>query len=273
MVRSVWIQRLRETAPRVHCLTNPVTMQDVANVLLAAGGSAIMGQERREVQELTALCQATLLNLGVPDGTKLESCRLAGQRANELGHPVILDPVGVGASRFRRDALRKLGEQVRPSLIRCNQEEACVLLDQGSGASGGVESGVELEGEAQLLQADQLARRYGCAVLISGKSDAVSDGTRRELLTGGDQRMRRITGSGCMLSALCALFAGAGLTPYEAACAAGSLWKKSARIAGQKTDRMQEGTGSFHRYLFDAVDRLCCGDPEQAAEDQKEEDT
>ena len=239
MIEAVWVQQLKKTAPTIHCLTNPVSMQDVANVLLAAGGSAIMGQDKTEVQEITAHCQATLLNLGVPDETKLCSGALAGMKANEAVELVL--------------------KRVNPSLIRCNQGEAYALLDLKNESFGGVESSVELETEAQLNLSDLLARVYGCTVMVSGKADAVSDGERRTLLTGGDPRIRRITGSGCMLSALCALFCGAGLAPFEAACAAGSIWKESAWLAGKKTDEMQGGIGSFHVHLFDAVDQLCHG--------------
>ena len=120
--------QVRQRAPKVHCLTNPVTMQDVANVLLAAGGSAVMAQDAAEVEEITALCDATLLNTGVPSAEKFHACTLAGVRANGLGHPVVLDPVGAGASAFRRSRLGALLEQVRPTIIRCNQEEAAALL-------------------------------------------------------------------------------------------------------------------------------------------------
>ena len=120
--------QVRQRAPKVHCLTNPVTMQDVANVLLAAGGSAVMAQDAAEVEEITTLCDATLLNTGVPSAEKFHACALAGVRANELGHPVVLDPVGAGASAFRRSQLDALLEQVRPTVIRCNQEEAAALL-------------------------------------------------------------------------------------------------------------------------------------------------
>ena len=104
--------QVRQRAPKVHCLTNPVTMQDVANVLLAAGGSAVMAQDAAEVEEITALCDATLLNTGVPSAEKFHACALASVRANELGHPVVLDPVGAGASAFRRSQLGALLEQV-----------------------------------------------------------------------------------------------------------------------------------------------------------------
>ena len=112
----------QKKGPKIHCLTNPVTMQDTANLLLAAGGSAIMAQAPQEVEEITSFCQATLLNTGVPEAEKLEACILAGKQANLLGHPVILDPVGAGASRFRRKWLARLLDQVNVQVIRCNQE-------------------------------------------------------------------------------------------------------------------------------------------------------
>ena len=100
--------KIQQNSPKIHCLTNPVTMQDVANILLAAGGSAVMGQDTQEVCEITSFCQGTLLNTGVPDTAKIQACILAGQQANALGHPVVLDPVGAGASTFRKKELKKL---------------------------------------------------------------------------------------------------------------------------------------------------------------------
>ena len=259
MVRDVWVQQLQKTAPKVHCLTNPVSMQDVANILLAAGGSAIMGEDTAEVQEITSFCQATYLNTGVPNEDKICACVLAASKAAELGHPVVLDPVGAGATLYRAKLMELVLKRITSSLIRCNEEEACALLAIERGGSGGVESDVALQDEIRLKLAEMLAERYKCTALVSGASDAVSDRGRAVLLSGGDVRIRRITGGGCMLSALCALFCGAGLMPYEAACAAGSIWKESARIAGQRTDRTQGGIGSFHVHLFDALDQLCHG--------------
>lgn len=266
----------KENGPKIHCLTNPVVMQDTANVLLAAGGSAIMAQDPAEAEEITTFCQATLLNTGVPDKAKFKACILAGKRANALGHPVILDPVGAGASRFRREGLIELLSQVKLSLIRCNQEEACTLLRIKSRGrdyfgelssekfperiakegEGGVESRIDLEDPELMMLAGQLGEAYSCTVLISGKKDAVSDGKHSRLIAGGSERMSRLTGGGCMLSALCALFCGYGYLPYEAAQKAGELWKESARRAEMRC-LGTAGIGSFHAYLFDAVEELC----------------
>ena len=98
MNRNEILNAILKKHPKIHCLTNPVTMNDVANILLAAGGSAVMAQDEQEAAEITTFCQGTLLNTGVPDESKIRACILAGKRANQLGHPVVLDPVGVGGS-------------------------------------------------------------------------------------------------------------------------------------------------------------------------------
>ena len=202
---------------KVHCLTNPVTMQSVANVLLAAGGSAVMAQDEQEVEEITAICQATLLNTGVPDERKIRSCILAGKCANRLGHPVVLDPVGAGASKFRRKKIGQLLQSVVPSIIRCNQEEASALLraedekeflvlgterqkiegtaegcQQDGDAvfsgiqSGGVESSLELELEKARRLAVRLAKKYRCTVCMTGEQDVISDGERVKVIEDGN---------------------------------------------------------------------------------------
>lgn len=250
---------------KIHCINNFVTANDVANLLLAAGGSAIMAKDPEEVAEITSLCQATLLNTGTPDRERIQACILAGIRANELGHPVILDPVGVGASAFRQELIKNLLNTVRPSLIRCNQEEAKTLLGYKTLNSGGVESGLDLEKDDAIELANTLAKAYVCVVLISGEVDAISDGIRTQLITGGDARIRRITGGGCMLSALCALYCGAYAMEnevtqndqyFEAVCKAGRLWRQTAKIAGKKCDASGAGIGTFHTLLFDTLEEL-----------------
>lgn len=253
------ILKLHQTAPKIHCLTNPVTMQDVANVLLAAGGSAVMAQDEREAAEITTFCQGTLLNTGVPDTAKINACILAGETANKLGHPVVLDPVGVGASEFRKEQLRRLLQAVRPTAIRCNQEEAVVLCSLLSDtdapqAHGGVESALRLSENDVCQIALHTARLFHCTVLITGIQDVVSDGEQTKLLDGGDMRIRRITGGGCMLSALCALFLSTGVSAFNAVSTAGQLWRNIAFEAGKRADDSGLGIGSFHTFLFDILD-------------------
>ena len=249
---------IHQNAPKIHCLTNPVTMQDVANLLLAAGGSAVMGQDEQEVEEITSFCHGTLLNTGVPDIAKIQACILAGQKANALGHPVVLDPVGAGASTFRRKELQKLLQAVHLTAVRCNQEEAVVLCSLLSDTDspekhGGVESSLQMAERDVCLIAEQAASLLNCTVLITGKEDVVSDGKQTQILTGGDSRIRRITGGGCMLSALCTLFLCTDTSAFDAVRAAGALWRETALEAGRRTDAEKSGIGSFHVHLFDVL--------------------
>lgn len=255
------LQSIRRKSPKIHCITNPVTMQDVANILLAAGGSAIMARDPEEVSEITSICQGTLLNTGVPDERILQSCILAGTRAHTLRHSVVLDPVGVGASSFRRKMLRELLAQVSPDVIRCNQEEAFVLNSLLSPSEkishpAGVESSLSFDRETLASLALKTASLYQCVILISGNEDVVSDGTQVRFLQGGDPRIRRITGGGCMLSALCALFACADAPLFESISTAGHMWKLASLEAGLRTDLHSGGIGSFHVHLFDTLERL-----------------
>ena len=123
-----------------------------------------------------------------------------------------------------------------------------------------MESGITLGMDGRKKVAEELARAYSCTVLVSGNQDVVSDGERTESISGGDRRIARITGGGCMLSALCAMFASAGTAAYEAAREAGRIWKESSEAAGQHIDAAKEGMGSFHQYLFDEADRICRGE-------------
>lgn len=261
MERKDVLNLLHTIHPRIHCITNPVTMQDVANILLAADGSAVMARSLNEVEEITSICHGTLLNTGVPDSTVIQSCILAGRKANQLDHPVVLDPVGAGASTFRRRLLKKLLRYVHPSVIRCNQEEAAVLYSmkisgQPVTRHAGVESALELSPEELKSLAASIAGLYHCVFFITGATDVVSDGNETVFLSGGDCRIKRVTGGGCMLSALCALFTGTGISAFDAAVSAGELWRESAMNAGIQTDRNGQGIGSFHVHLTDALEKL-----------------
>lgn len=238
--------------PLVHCISNIVTANDCANLLLALGASPIMAQAPEEMEVISSKAQAVVLNTGTPSRDKFAACRAAGETANRLGIPVILDPVGIGASPWRLDNIRQLLEQVRPNLVRVNYGEACALLDEEA-----VELGVDsLSSPTQLRRsaAQRLAKRLRCAVLLSGTEDIVTDGSRTVCVCGGSDRMKQITGAGCMLSVLCGGLAAVTGDPYEAAVEAARLWKAVA----EEAERLSEGRGlgSYHMSLFDAVSRL-----------------
>lgn len=267
-----YIGYVKSTSPNVHCLTNVVTMQDVANMLLVAGGSAIMAQDKKEMEEITQISSATLINMGVPSDEKIAAYIVAGKTANRLGHPVVFDPVGVGASNYRKSCAEEILKNVNPDIIRCNQEEAKILLGLNSEiVSNGVESSIKLTEREQEKTAIALANKFDTIAFISGSLDTISDGNIVLKIDGGDSRMRRVSGTGCMLSALCALFA-AGMHAaseneknvsniednekyFYAAYSAGKVWKETAKNTGFLADINGKGIGTYHSMLFDELEK------------------
>ena len=227
------IHRVRGKNPLVHCITNYVTAGDCANMLLACGGSPIMADDLAEAAAITAGCDALVLNLGTPHAGTLPAMAAAGKQANQLGHPVVLDPVGVGASPFRRGAAEQLFREVQFSLIRGNISEVKALLNirsQGKGVDAGALDAVTEETiPGGLALAQQLWAQTGAAVAITGVIDLVADGEGAYVIRGWHPMLSRITGSGCM--GLCGEIAAARL-------------------------REGEGTGSFRTYLMDAMSLL-----------------
>ena len=242
------VSDLRRKKPLIHCISNTVTANDCANLLLSVGASPIMAQAADEMDEITARADALVLNTGTPDRDKFDACRIAGLRANACKVPVVLDPVGVGASRWRLENVSSLLAEVKPSIIRANLGEAMALL--GSDMHGhGVDS--EDGGGAARSIARALAEKYGCVVLLTGTEDIVTDALHDVSVTGGSALMKQVTGAGCMLSCLC----GAMLSvsePFEAAETASRLWKQIAEDA----EKNSAGLGSFRTALFDIASRM-----------------
>lgn len=241
---QIWHQK-----PLIHCISNIVTANDCANLLLAVGASPIMAQAPEEMAEISAAAQAVVLNTGTPDEAKFLACTLAGKTANAHGIPVILDPVGIGASRWRLENIRTLLDAVHPDLVRVNFGEAGALLGQATGERG-VDS-LTSSLRCRKALAEQLAQALDCVVLLSGTEDVITDGTRTECTTGGSDRMKQITGAGCMLSVLCGACA-AVEAPFDAALTASRLWKRTAERAEHLS--FGRGLGSYHMALFDAAE-------------------
>lgn len=256
---------VKAQAPLVQCITNIVTVNDCANVVLAAGGSPFMSDDKREVAETAAGVHALVCNLGAIDKTK--AMLLAGREANKLGHPVVLDPVAAGGTKLRRKKTAKLLQEVHFTAIRGNASEIlgiASLLGLKKKFSGGASNhGVDVSAgdeitEANLAekckQAKVLAKKLKTIIAISGAVDIVTDGKRTGVLRNGCATMTRITGSGCMLTSLVGAFCGAmPERPFEATVGAMAL----LGVAGDKAEklRLQKGTGTatFRNDLIDAV--------------------
>ena len=249
------LARVREKKPLVQCITNFVTVNDCANIILASGGSPTMASHPLEVQEAVAGVQALVCNMGAID--KIDSMILAGKAANQLMKPVILDPVGAGGTQLRRDAVRRLLKDVHFTVIRGNASEIRYLAGQEATGSGvdvsDMDEITEDNLKAAITMAEELAEKLHTVIAISGKIDVISDGKRSCVLRNGCAVMARITGSGCMLTALIGAFCGAYEDAFVAAYAAMAAMGISGEIADGK--RLQNGTGNatFRNDLIDAV--------------------
>ena len=184
------IENVRKSVPLVHNITNYVTVNDVANVLLACGGSPIMSDEPEDVKEITSICQGLNINIGTLNKRTIEGMLAAGARANELGHVTLLDPVGAGASGLRTNTAVELMEKVRFDVIRGNISEVKTLA-QGSGTTKGVDADVadavtEENLEEGIAFAKAFAKKAGCIVAITGAIDLVSDGASCYIIRNGD---------------------------------------------------------------------------------------
>lgn len=253
------MQNVKEKEPVVQAITNFVTVNDCANIILAAGASPTMAHEVEEVAEVASVVQALVMNMGTMEDVK--AMLVAGKAANAAGVPVVLDPVAVGATTLRRNGGKALLEQVKFAVIRGNTSEIKHLA-LGSGATRGVDAAeedkiTEKNYKRFARMARDLARRTGAVIAISGVIDIVASAERVYALRNGDAMMSRITGSGCMLTALLGAFCGGNPNQIlEAAVCAVTLMGVSGEIARQKTDAQGGGTLTFRTHLVDQISLL-----------------
>ncbi|MBQ8604932.1 MAG: hydroxyethylthiazole kinase [Oscillospiraceae bacterium] len=239
--------KMREKRPLVHCIGNDISTADTANLLLAAGARPIMSYAPQEAEEISRACRATVLNCGTPIQEKFDG--LANAAKGAANHPVIIDPVGAGASRWRKQNIVTLIENSRVDIIHCNYSEALALTDTDT-AFAGVDS-IDDEQSCRITAARALALKYGCTVVMTGRKDIVTDGVKTAVVHGGSSMMSLVSGSGCMLGALLAAFATAGHS-FECSVAACAFWKKCAEMAGERA----HSPGGLRAALADAAYEL-----------------
>lgn len=256
---------VRERRPLVHCITNYVTVNDCANALLAVGAAPVMADDGEEVAEIAGLAQAVVLNIGTLNRRTLASMVGAGQRASALGRPVVLDPVGAGASRLRTDAAWTLLREVKVSVVRGNLSEVKALIGVRAATRGvdAAEEDMRSEGlQGAAASAKALARRTGAVVAVTGATDVVADGRAKHIVAvhNGHPLLARITGSGCMLSAVVGAFCAASPEQLpEAVAAALGMLGVAGEQAAARVERERAGTGSFRVWLMDALSQLDAG--------------
>lgn len=263
------LENVRSCAPIIHNITNYVTVTDCANILLACGASPFMADDPGEVEEITAICSGLNINIGTLNQRTIPSMFLAGKKANLLGHPVVLDPVGYGTSELRRKTVMKLLNEIKFNVIRGNISEIRTLA-LGVGSIKGVDASrsdrVTTETLEQVISiAKSFAERTGAVIAVTGAVDIVANKEKAYCIYNGHPDMSKVTGTGCQLSALIAAYIAAN--PQDnldatatAVCAMGLCGEKA-----KKRMTALDGNGSYRNYIIDAVSNLTGEELERGA--------
>ncbi len=242
------LERVREENPLVHNITNVVVTNFTANGLLALGASPVMAYAKEEVGEMAKLAGALVLNIGTLNDKEVEAMLVAGQAANEAGVPVIFDPVGAGATRYRTETARRIAEQVKLAVIRGNAAEIANMIGE-AWAIKGVDAGGG-SGDRVAL-AKRAAEQLGAVVAITGKEDVVADGQTTYLIQNGHPLLTKVTGAGCLLTSVVGAFAAVERDAAAAAVAALVYYGVAAEQAAAKAG--ERGPGSFQTAFLDAL--------------------
>lgn len=257
MLMKTCFDHLREQGPLIHNITNYVTVNDVANMLLACGASPIMADDPEDAEEITAICSGLNINIGTLNQRTIPAMMAAGEKAQALEHALLLDPVGAGASTLRTRTARDLMDRIHFDVIRGNISEIKTLAT-GSSTTKGVDADISdvvteetLDGATDFVKV--FARETGSIIAITGAIDLVSDGEQCYVIRNGRPEMGRITGTGCQLSAMmCAFVAANRKTPLEAAAASVCAMGLAGEI-GWSRMRGGEGNTTYRNRIIDAI--------------------
>lgn len=246
------LSTIREKSPLVHHITNMVTINDCANITLAVGASPVMAMSTEEVEEMVQLSDALVINFGTLQTETFKAMLIAGKMANEKRIPIIFDPVGVGATTFRKEKANELLRQVNMSVIRGNASEVYGLINEHA-TTRGVDAGHHSISSMNI--AHNVSTTYNCVAVVSGKIDTVSNGSDMVQIENGSPLLPQITGTGCMTTSLIASFSGITDDYFSASIAGMSLMS----LAGERTEKhLQEGEGigTYKMKLIDDIFNL-----------------
>jgi hydroxyethylthiazole kinase len=238
---------IREKRPLVHSITNFVVMNETANATLCIGALPIMSHAVEEVEEMVRLAGALVLNIGTLTPDWVEAMALAGKQANASGIPVILDPVGAGATVLRTTASKRLLQDIKVSIVRGNAGEVASLAGIAAEVRG-VEH-IDASESAETI-AREFARVSGCTVAITGVVDVVSDGTRMVRISNGHAMLNTVVGTGCMSNVIVGAFAAVQRDPFVAAVGGLTAFGIAGQIAAHDTG---DRPGTFHAVLYDTL--------------------
>lgn len=251
-------EKMKSNPPLVHSITNYVTVNDVANIILAAGGAPLMADDVSEVEEIVTISSALYINIGTLNSRTVGAMVKAGEKANKLNIPVILDPVGLGASELRNKTVKTLLEKVKFSLIKGNISEIKALATNAKNLGGVDVQEEDIVGEENLKDniefLKRLAQSLKTVIVATGAIDIVSDGERTALIRNGNMMMSKITGTGCMLGSLIACYCGSNREDiFNSALISLVIMGLAGEEASEKCISRKEGSGSFRVYLIDSI--------------------
>lgn len=269
---EIFLKNVRERSPLIHNITNYVTVNDCANIVLACGASPIMADDKNEVEEITSICGGLNINIGTLNSRTIEAMLLAGKRANVLHHPVVLDPVGAGASKLRTATANCLLEEIQFSVIRGNISEIKTLAGTAA-ATQGVDANVADKVTDENLDsvisfAKSFSEKTGAVVAITGAIDIVCNSEKAYVIRNGHPMMAAITGTGCQLSALTAAYITANPDNIlGAAAAAVCAMGLAGEIAHDRLSAL-DGNAAYRNNIIDAIYNMT---PEQLKKGAKYE--
>lgn len=258
-IPAALLAAVRSKRPLIHHITNSVTINDCANITISVGAAPVMAEAPEEVAEMVAAAGALVLNIGTLSAAQVEAMLAAGRRANELGIPIVLDPVGVGATRFRTETAWRLLDALDVAVLKGNAGEIGVLAGTG-GSVRGVDSG-GITGDP-VETARECARLTGTVVSMTGAVDVVTDGSRAFLVKNGNPAMDRLSGTGCMASSVTAAFI--AVADDRAVASAAAL--AAFGLAGERAASAARGPYSFRTGLFDELAGLSPDDLARGAQ-------
>jgi hydroxyethylthiazole kinase len=242
------LSSLREKSPLVHSITNFVVMNNTANALLAIGASPIMAHAHKELDDMLAIVNALVVNIGTLDEYWVKSMLLAAKKANEKHLPWVLDPVGAGATPFRNETLTRL-LAFHPTVIRGNASEILAMAKENVTSKGADST----NSPKQALEAGKrLSAETRSVVCISGKEDYIIDGSRYAVIENGDALMAKVTGMGCTATAMVGAFLAVDKDPFQATVSAMAVMGVAGEIAARKAD----GPGTLQLHFYDALFNL-----------------
>lgn len=242
------LEAIKGASPLVHNITNFVVMNSSANILLAMGASPVMAHSKDEVRDMAAMAGALVLNIGTLQDDWVEAMILAGKTANEKGIPVILDPVGAGATQFRTRSVQRILDECRITVLRGNVSEIMAMTDD-SVKTKGVESSLSRSDDT-VLKAMGLAEKYAMVVAMSGEVDCITDGKRIFNISNGHPLMSKVTGMGCGLSATVGAFC--AVSPEDTALSTASAFGFYG-VCGDLACRISDKPGSFFTAFLDCL--------------------